>query len=252
MFDISGKVAVVTGSTKGIGLAIAWQYARSGAKVVISSRKSDACEAVAKEINDAGHEAIAIPCHIGERAQLENLVEKTMDHWGRIDVLVCNAASNPVYGPISELPESAWDKVMDNNVKSNYVLANNIVCPIMEKQGGGVVIMVSSIAALRASETLSFYAISKAAEAALAKNLALHWGPKGIRVNAIAPGLIKTDFARALWEDPERLERIENKTPLRRIGEPDDIAGVAHFLAADASAYVTGQLIVADGGETIY
>lgn len=251
MFDISGKVAVVTGSTKGIGLAIARQYAKAGAKVVVSSRKQDACDAVVKELTDAGHDAVAIPCHIGERAQLENLVEKTMDHYGRLDILVCNAASNPVYGPISELPESAWDKVMDNNVKSNYVLANNIVCPIMEKQGGGVIIMVSSIAALRASDTLSFYSISKAAEAHLAKNLALHWGPKGVRINAIAPGLIKTDFARALWEDPERLERIENKTPLRRIGEPEDIAGVAHFLASDASAYITGQLLVADGGETI-
>lgn len=251
MFDISGKVAIVTGSTKGIGLAIAWQFARSGAKVVISSRKKDVCEAVAKEMTDAGHEVIAIPCHIGEREQLEHLVKQTMDKWGRIDILVCNAASNPVYGPIAELPEAAWDKVMDNNVKSNYVLANNIVCPIMEKQGGGVIIMVSSIAALRASDTLSFYSISKAAEAHLAKNLALHWGPKGIRINAIAPGLIKTDFAKALWEDPERLERIETKTPLRRIGVPDDIAGVAHFLACDASAYMTGQLVVADGGETI-
>lgn len=251
MFDISGKVAIVTGSTKGIGLAIAWQFARSGAKVVISSRKQDVCEAVAREMTDAGHDVIAIPCHIGERAQLESLVKQTMDKWGRIDILVCNAASNPVYGPIADLPEAAWDKVMDNNVKSNYILANNIVCPIMEKQGGGAIIMVSSIAALRASDTLSFYSISKAAEAHLARNLALHWGPKGIRINAIAPGLIKTDFAKALWEDPERLERIETKTPLRRIGVPDDIAGVAHFLACDASAYMTGQLVVADGGETI-
>ncbi|MDF2234716.1 SDR family oxidoreductase [Albimonas sp. CAU 1670] len=252
MFDIKGKVAIVTGSTKGIGLAIAWQFARSGAKVVISSRKADACQKVRDEIADAGFEAIAIPCHIGEREQLENLVAKTVEKWGRVDILVCNAASNPVYGPISELPEAAWDKVMDNNVKSPYILANNIVAPIMAKQGGGSIIMISSIAALRASETLSFYSISKASEAHLAKNLALHWGPKGIRVNAILPGLVKTDFAKALWEDPERLERIENKTPLRRIGQPDDIAGVAHFLAADASAYVTGQLIVADGGETIF
>lgn len=252
MFDIKGKVAIVTGSTKGIGLAIAWQFARSGAKVVISSRKADACQKVRDEIADAGFEAIAVPCHIGEREQLEHLVAETMKAWGRIDILVCNAASNPVYGPISDLPEAAWDKVMDNNVKSPYILANNIVAPIMAEQGGGSIIMISSIAGIRASETLSFYSISKAAEAHLAKNLALHWGPKKIRVNAIMPGLVKTDFAKALWEDPERLERIQSKTPLRRIGVPDDIAGVAHFLASDASAYITGQCIVADGGETIF
>lgn len=251
MFDIKGKVAIVTGSTKGIGLAIAWQYARSGAKVVISSRKADVCEAVCKEITDAGFEAISIPCNIGERAQLERLVQETMDKWGRIDILVCNAASNPVYGPMAELPETAWDKIMDNNVKANYVLVNNIVAPIMEKQGGGVVILVSSVGALRASEMLSFYSISKAAEAHLTKNLALAWGPKNIRVNAILPGLIQTDFAKALWTDPDRLERVESKVPLRRIGQPDDIAGVAHFLASDAAAFMTGHLLVADGGDTI-
>ena len=251
MFDIKGTVAIVTGSTKGIGLAIAWQYARSGAKVVISSRKADVCEAVAKEITDAGFEAISVPCHIGEREQLVRLVDATMEKWGRIDILVCNAASNPVYGPMPGLPESAWDKIMDNNVKSNYILVNSLVAPIMEKQGSGAVILISSVAALRASEMLAFYSISKAAEAHLTKNLAVAWGPKGVRVNAILPGLIKTDFAKELWTDPDRLERVENKVPLRRIGEPDDIAGCAHFLASDAAAFMTGHLLVADGGDTI-
>jgi NAD(P)-dependent dehydrogenase (short-subunit alcohol dehydrogenase family) len=249
-FDLTGKVALVTGSSRGIGRSIAEHMARAGARVVISSRKEDACAAVAAAINAEGHQAMAVPCHVGHKDQLEALVAATLAEWGRIDVLVCNAATNPAYGPMSELSDSAYDKIMDTNVKSTFWLCN-LVLPQMAGLGGGSVIMLSSIAALRGNTVLGAYGMSKAAEAALTRNLAVEWGPKGIRVNAIAPGLVKTDFARALWEDPERARRAEQRTPLRRLGEPDDIGGIALFLASDAGAYITGQLIVADGGETI-
>ena len=250
LFDMTGKVAVITGSTKGIGRSIAEEMARLGAKVVISSRKADACEQVANELKEQGYEAIAIPCHVGKKEDLQNLVDKTNEAWGSIDVLVCNAATNPVYGTTAEMTDEAWDKIMDTNVKGTFWLTN-MVLPQMAGKGEGAVVLLSSIAGIRGNTTIGTYGVSKAAEAALARNLAVEWGPKGIRVNSIAPGLIKTDFARALWEDPERLARAENQTPLRRIGTPEDIAGVALFLATDASAYVTGQTIVADGGEVI-
>lgn len=250
LFDMTGKVALITGSTKGIGRSIAEEMARAGARVVISSRKAEACEEVANELKAAGHEAIAIPCHVGKKDQLQNLVDKTLEAWGQIDVLVCNAATNPVYGPTSELTDDAWDKIMETNVKGTFWLCN-MVLPQMAERGEGAVVMLSSIAGLRGNTVIGTYGVSKAAEAALARNLAVEWGPQGIRVNAIAPGLIKTDFAKALWEDPVRVKRAEDKTPLRRIGDPVDIAGVALFLSTPASAYVTGQVIVADGGETI-
>lgn len=250
MFDLKDKVAIVTGSTRGIGRAIAEFYARAGAKVVISSRKQEACESVAAELRADGHEVLAVPCHVGDKDQLQNLVDRTMAEWGKIDILVCNAATNPVYGTMAELSDEAWDKIMDTNVRGTFWLCN-MVLPLIAKNGGGSVILLSSIAALRANTVIGAYGISKAAEIGLTRNLAAEWGPKNIRVNAIAPGLVKTDFARALWEDPVRLERAENATPLRRIGEPNDIAGVALFLASEASAYVTGHVLVADGGETI-
>ncbi len=250
LFDLTGKVALVTGSTKGIGRSIVEELARCGAKVVVSSRKADACEQVADELKALGFEAIAIPCHVGKKDDLQNLVNKTLETWGRIDVLVCNAATNPVYGPTSEMTDEAWDKIMETNVKGTFWLTN-MVLPQMAELGGGSVILLSSIAGLRGNTTIGTYGVSKAAEAALARNLAVEWGPKNIRVNSIAPGLIKTDFAKALWEDPVRVKRAEEKTPLRRIGDPVDIAGLAVFLACPASAYVTGQVIVADGGETV-
>ena len=250
MFDIAGKRAIVTGSTKGIGRAIAEAFAKAGAKVVISSRKPDACDEVAGEIAAEGGEVLAIPCHVGDREQLEQLVSKTVGVWGGVDILVCNAATNPVYGPMSNASDEAFEKIMQTNVQSVFQLCN-MVCPMMADQGGGSVIVISSIAGLRGNDVIGLYGVSKAAEAGLVRNLAVEWGPKGIRANAISPGLIKTDFARALWEDPVRLERAEKRTPLRRIGAPEDIAGVAMFLASDAAAYVTGQNIVADGGETI-
>ena len=250
LFDMTGKVALITGSTKGIGRAIAEEMARLGAKVVISSRKAEACEQVASELKAQGYEAIAIPCHVGKKDQLQNLVDKTNEAWGTIDVLVCNAATNPVYGTTAEMTDDAWDKIMDTNVKGTFWLTN-MALPQMAEKGEGAVVLLSSIAGIRGNTTIGTYGVSKAAEAALARNLAVEWGPKGIRINSIAPGLIKTDFARALWEDPVRVKRAEDKTPLRRIGDPVDIAGLAVFLSTRASAYITGQVIVADGGETI-
>lgn len=249
LFDMTGKVAVITGSTKGIGRSIAEEMARSGAKVVISSRKADVCEKVAGELREQGFEALAIPCHVGRKDDLQNLVDKTIEAWGKIDVLVCNAATNPVYGPTSEMTDEAWDKIMDTNVKGTFWLTN-MVLPQMAERGEGAVVLLSSIAGIRGNTTIGTYGVSKAAEAALARNLAVEWGPKGIRVNSIAPGLVRTDFAKALTDDPVRAKRAEEKTPLRRIGEPVDIAGLAVFLSTRASAYITGQVIVADGGET--
>ncbi|MAP23011.1 SDR family NAD(P)-dependent oxidoreductase [Marisediminitalea sp.] len=250
LFSLKDKVALITGSTKGIGLSIAETYAAAGAKVVISSRKAEVCEAVANDLREKGYEAIAKPCHIGDKAQLQDLVDTTLATWGKIDVLVCNAATNPVYGPLSDLTDDAWDKIMDTNVKSTFWLCN-MVLPGMAEAGGGSVILLSSIAAIKGNDKIGCYGMSKAAEAALSRNLAVEWGPKGIRVNAIAPGVVVTDFAKALVEDPKRKAIVENQTPLRRLGQPIDIAGVAQFLATDASAYMTGQYLVADGGTTI-
>ena len=250
MFDVTGKVAIITGSSRGIGRAIAEQLARSGAKVVVSSRKMEACEPVAQVIRDAGGDAIAIPCHVGEKEQVKALVEATVSEWGGVDILVCNAATNPVYGPLSSLQDDAFEKVMAVNVQSTIWLSS-LVTPYMKKAGGGSIILLSSIAALKGNAVIGIYGMSKAAEAQMARNLAVELGRDKIRVNAIAPGLVKTEFARALWENPKFMEKQLNETPLGRIGEPNDIAGIAHFLASDAAAYVTGQVIVADGGETI-
>ena len=250
LFDLTGKVALITGSTRGIGKAIAEEMARAGAKVVISSRKPEPCHEVCEAIKAEGGEAIAVPCNVGKKDDLMNLVDETLAAFGKIDILVCNAATNPVYGPTAELTDEAWDKIMDTNVKGTFWLTN-MVLPQMAEKGEGAVVLLSSIAGLRGNTTIGTYGVSKAAEAALARNLAVEWGPKGIRVNSIAPGLIKTDFAKALWEDPVRVKRAEDKTPLRRIGDPVDIAGLAVFLSTRASAYITGQVIVADGGETI-
>lgn len=250
MFDLTGQVAVVTGSTKGIGRAIAEEMARAGAKVVVSSRKAEACEEVASAIVKEGHEAIAIPCHIGRRADCEALIAKTREKWGKIDTLVCNAAINPYYGPLTGLSDEVFSKVMETNVRSNLWLAN-LVQPEMAARRDGAIIIVSSIGGLKGTEILGIYAISKAADMQLARNLAVEWGPHNIRVNCIAPGLVKTDFARALWEDPELRKGSEDRTALRRLGEPEDIAGAAVFLAARAGRWITGQTIVIDGGRTI-
>lgn len=249
-FDLSNKVAIITGSTRGIGLSIAQHMARAGAKVVISSRKADVCDQVAQTIRAAGGDAIAIPANIGDKAQLEKLVAETRRQCGRIDVLVCNAASNPYFGPMAKMPDDAFNKILQNNIVSNHWLAN-LVLPDMAQRKDGAVVIVSSIGGLKGTAVLGAYAISKAADMQLARNLAMEWGPHNIRINCIAPGLVRTDFARALWENPEILERYESQTPLRRIGEPDDIGAIAVFLASPAAAFVTGQTIVADGGVTI-
>ncbi|MEK9725548.1 MAG: SDR family oxidoreductase [Rhodospirillaceae bacterium] len=249
LFDLTGKVAVITGSTKGIGLAIAEEMARHGARIVVTSRKADACDAVAAKIRDAGGEAVALPCNVSNKDQLEALVAGARDALGRIDVLVCNAAVNPHFGPSLEIPDDAFQKVLDVNICSNHWLIR-MVAPEMIERRDGAIIVVSSIGGLRGSATLGAYGISKAADMQIVRNMAMELGPHNIRVNGIAPGLVKTDFARALWEDPVRSAARVEKTPLRRIGEPRDIAGIAVYLASDAGAWTTGQTIVVDGGVT--
>lgn len=249
-FDLTGKVAIVTGSSRGIGRAIAETMAGLGAKVVVSSRKAEACEEVVAGIKKAGGEAIVIPCNIARRNEVEALVAGTIKQWGKIDALVCNAAVNPYYGPMGGLSDEAFDKIMGSNVKSNLWLCN-LVMPGMAEKGGGSVVIVSSIGGLRGSEVIGMYCVSKAADFALARSLALEWGPKNVRINCIAPGLVQTDFAKALWEDPKMRSAREAETPLRRIGQPNEIGPAAAYLASDASTFMTGQVMVIDGGVTI-
>ncbi|MGA3038417.1 MAG: SDR family oxidoreductase [Vulcanimicrobiaceae bacterium] len=250
MFDLHGRVAVITGSTRGIGLAIAQRMAEFGASVVISSRKEDACVAVADAITKAGGTALAIPANIGDRGALQKLVDRTIAKWGKIDILVCNAAINPHFGPLQTIEDSAFDKIMASNVRSNLWLCNMVI-PQMAERKDGAVVVISSIAGLKGNKMLGAYGISKAAEFELVRNLAVEWGSANVRINAIAPSIVRTDFARALWENPETYKDAVARYPLGRIGEPDDIAGVAIFLASRASAFVTGQVIVVDGGVTI-
>ena len=250
LFDLSGKVALVTGSTRGIGKAIAFELARAGARVAISSRKRDACDAVRGELEREGHEVLAQSCNVSRKEELQALVDATRAKWGRIDIVIANAAANPYYGPLTGISDDAFDKIIANNLKSVLWLAA-MTLPGMAAQGGGSFTLVGSIGGLLANSVIGAYGISKAAGHHLVRNLAAEWGPKNVRVNAIAPGLIKTDFARALWEDEaRRAERIA-ATPLRRLGEPRDIAGIAVFIASDAAAFITGQVIVADGGVSV-
>ncbi|MGE0625226.1 MAG: SDR family NAD(P)-dependent oxidoreductase [Pseudomonadales bacterium] len=254
LFNLEGKVALITGSSKGIGRAIAEEMARQGASVVISSRKGDACQAVADAINadckDGPGSAVSIPAHIGDKAALERLVADTRAQLGKIDVLVCNAAVNPYYGSMMDIPDSALDKVLDINIKSNHWLCQMVLPEMIERRDGAIII-VSSVGGLRGSRDLGAYAISKAADLQLVRNLAVEHGPSNVRVNAISPGLIRTDFARALWENPAILERRTANDPLRRIGEPEEVAGIAVYLASRAGSFTTGQNFVIDGGSTI-
>ena len=252
LFDLTGKVAIVTGSSRGIGLAIAAAMAEHGAKVVISSRKQDACDEVAHAIN-AQHgngTAVAIAANISSKDDLQKLVDETRKAFGRIDVLVCNAASNPYYGPMAGISDEQFRKILDNNVIANHWLIS-MAAPEMLGRGEGSIIIVSSIGGLTSSTMIGAYNISKAADFQLARNLAAEFGPKGVRVNCIAPGLVKTDFARALWENPDTLKAVTSTTPLRRIGEPHEIAGAAVYLASPASTFMTGQAMIVDGGSTI-
>jgi NAD(P)-dependent dehydrogenase (short-subunit alcohol dehydrogenase family) len=252
LFDLTGKVAIITGSSRGIGRAIAEAFAGQGAKVVISSRKRDACADAAAAINDKHGDgtAIVVPANISSKEELQNLIDETKRQLGRIDVLVCNAASNPYYGPMGGISDDQFRKILDNNVIANHWLIQ-MVAPEMVGRKSGSIIIVSSIGGIKGSPVIGAYNISKAADFQLARNLAQEFGPAQVRVNCIAPGLIRTDFARALWENPDTLKMVTMHTPLQRIGEPHEIAGAAVFLASDASTFMTGQSIVVDGGSTI-
>ncbi len=252
LFDLSGKVAVVTGSSRGIGKAIALRFAAQGARVVVSSRKQDACQAVVDEITAAYGEgkAVAIAASISSKDALTDLVAQTNDRLGPIDVLVCNAASNPYYGPLADISDDQFRKIMDNNILSNHWLVQ-LTAPQMIARKDGAIIIVSSIGGLKGSPVIGAYNVSKAADMQLARNYAVEYGRHNVRVNCIAPGLIRTDFAKALWENPDTLKSATATTPLARIGEPDEIAGAAVFLAAAAGRFTTGQTIVVDGGQTI-
>ena len=249
-FSLKGKTAIVTGSSRGIGRAIAVAYARAGARVVITSRKVDACKAVVDQLRGEGLEATAIACNISRKDEISALVDQTEQVYGPVDVLVCNAAVNPYYGPLSGIPDDAFSKVLDVNIRSNLWLVNR-VAPGMAEKGKGSIVIISSIAGLTGSRVLGAYGISKAADMSLARNLALEWGKQGIRANCIAPGLVKTDFAKALWDNPDTLAGALKSSPLNMIGEPEDIAGAALLLGCDAGRFITGTTIVVDGGATI-
>ncbi|MFY8055851.1 MAG: SDR family oxidoreductase [Limnohabitans sp.] len=252
LFDLTGQVAIITGSSRGIGRAIAERMAEHGARVVISSRKLQACEEVVQAINakhGAGR-AVAIAANISSKDDLALLVKQTQQQLGPVDVLVCNAASNPYYGPQAGITDEQFRKILDNNIVANHWLIGMVAPQMIERKSGSIII-VSSIGGLRGSPVIGAYCISKAADMQLARNLAVEFGPHNVRVNCIAPGLIKTDFARALWEDADMLKERMSTTPMRRIGEPDEIAGAAVFLASQAGSYVTGQSLVVDGGVTI-
>jgi NAD(P)-dependent dehydrogenase (short-subunit alcohol dehydrogenase family) len=247
LFDLTGKIAIVTGGSRGIGRAICERLAQHGASVVVSSRKIDACEDVAKSIRATGGTAMALGCNISRKEDVTDLVKRTLETWGRVDILVCNAAVNPHLGPSRSITDEVFDKVMSSNIKSNLWLCH-LAAPDMEVRKSGSIIIVSSIGGLRGTPVLGAYAISKAADMQLVRNLAVEFGPNNIRINAIAPGLIRTDFARALWENRELYEKRTRDTPMKRIGEPDEVAGAAVFLASDASSFITGQTLVIDGG----
>ncbi len=251
LFDLSGKNAIITGSSRGIGKAIAMAMAAHGANVVISARNIAACDAAAAEINAKGKgRAIVAPANISSKEQLVELVARTRQEFGKVDILVCNAASNPHYGSMQDIADEQFEKILRNNVVSNHWLMQ-LVAPGMREQREGSIIIVSSVGGFRGSSVIGAYNVSKAADFQLARNLAVEFGPENVRVNCIAPGLVKTDFARALWDDEENAKKAIAGIPLGRIGDPDDVAGAAVFLAAPAGRYVTGQTIIVDGGSTV-
>jgi NAD(P)-dependent dehydrogenase (short-subunit alcohol dehydrogenase family) len=253
MFDLTGKTALLTGASKGMGLAMAQALARQGAQVVIAARKQEALDRAAETINQScgAKRAHGVPCNVSDKAQLAALVDRTRDLCGPVDILIGNAGVNPHFGPTSEISDAAYEKTMSVNVQSNLWLAQ-MVAPDMIAQGGGSMMFTSSIGAFKPSLQLGNYGMSKLALIALVRNLAAEFGPHGIRCNAICPGLVKTDFARELWADPKTEERITRDIPLRRLGAPEDFAGVAVFLASDASAYMTGQALTVCGGSAMW
>lgn len=248
-FDLSGKVAIVTGASKGIGEAIAVALAEAGARVVVSSRKQDAVDEVAAQMRAAGLTATGIAANAGDAGDLAGLVEQTVAAYGGIDIIVSNAAANPVFGPVEDTPDWAFDKIMGTNVKGPFDLAR-LALPYL-KQGGGSVINISSIGGLSPEPQLGIYSVSKAALVSLTKVMAKEWGAYGVRANVICPGLIKTKFSEALWQNEHILGHMESQLPLGRIGTVDEIAGLALFLASGAAAYCTGAVFTADGGYTI-
>lgn len=251
LFDLTGKVAIVTGSSRGIGRAIAEEYADHGAKVVITSRNIEPCEEVAAAINarHPGH-AIAVSSSLSSKESLQAMVDAGRDAFGPIDILVCNAASNPHYGPMETISDEMLRKTLDHNIVAQHWLIT-MVAPAMRERRSGSIILVSSIGGLRGSAILGAYAITKAADIQMVKNLAREFGPSNVRINAIAPGLVRTDFAKALWENPDNLKASTSNACLGRIGEPREIAGAAVYLGSDAASFMTGQTIVVDGGVVV-
>lgn len=252
LFDLTGKSAIITGSSRGIGKAIAEAMADQGAQVTISSRKPGPCQEVAAAINEKHGEgtAIAVPANISSKEDLQRLVDTTNEAFGKVDICVCNAASNPYYGPMGGISDEQFEKVLSNNIISNHWLIQ-MCAPQMRERKDGSIVIVSSIGGLRGTPIIGAYNISKAADFQLARNLATEFGQDNVRVNCIAPGLIRTDFARALWENPDNLKRALSGTPMARIGEPDELAGAAVYLASKAGSYMTGQMMVVDGGATV-
>ncbi|MGB1217681.1 MAG: glucose 1-dehydrogenase [Saprospiraceae bacterium] len=249
-FRLDGKVAIVTGASKGIGEAIARGLAEFGAKVIVSSRKQEAVDAVAESFKADGLEATGVACHVGHKEQLENLVKQTIEIYGGVDILVNNAATNPIFGPITEAQDEVFDKIMGVNVKSPWILSN-LCYESMKARGGGSVINISSVEGHKPGMGLGLYSVSKAAIIMLTQNQAKEWGRDGIRVNAICPGLIKTKFSQALWMNEGLLNQLEAHLPIGRMGKPDEMAGLAVFLSSNASTYCTGGVYSADGGYLI-
>lgn len=249
-FNLEGKVAIVTGASKGIGESIARGFAESGAKVVVSSRNQEAVDAVAASFKKDGLEATGIACHVGDDEQLKNLVAKTIETYGGIDILVNNAATNPVFGPMTKSDGNLFDKMMNINVKSCFLLGNYCY-PSMKERGGGSVINIASVEGLKPSFGLAIYSVTKAAVVMLTKSQAKEWGKAGIRANAICPGLIQTKLSSALWKNEALLKQMEQHLPSGRMAQPDEMAGLALYLASDASSYTTGSIITSDGGHML-
>ena len=245
-FDLDGKVAIVTGASKGIGKSIAQGLAENGARVVVSSRKQEAVDAVAAEFRDAGLQATGIHCHVGDAQERKALVEKTLAAYGQIDILVNNAAINPYYGPLEGSEEAVFDKIMAINVKAPWMLSNEVF-PHMKNRGGSI-INISSVEGIRPGFGLGLYSATKAALIMLTKNQAKEWGRHGVRANVICPGLVRTKFSQGLWADENLVARFTKALPLGRIAHPDEMAGVVMLLASDAGSYMTGGVYTADGG----
>jgi NAD(P)-dependent dehydrogenase (short-subunit alcohol dehydrogenase family) len=246
--EFAGKVAIITGSTRGIGLATARLLAVSGGRVVISSRKPEACAAVAAEFAAAGYQALAVPAHAGREDDVAKLVDRAVTHFGRLDVVVANAGTNPVFDPLTDLPETSWARIMETNLSGPWRLARHAL-PHIADGGGGAMVLVSSVNARFGIAGSGAYGISKAALEQMTRQLAVEWGPRNVRINAVAPGTVRTDMVRALVERPGFLDGVLRATPLRRIAEPDDVAAAILFLAG--ARHVTGQVLTVDGGQTI-